>query len=248
MLAHKSWKYFLVFILCFGAYIATKHYFKTVLVEKKISYTTTASEVFIVWGLTSGSIPNTNLWPPDSHLDDEMIYTKMVADGKQFTTRLALPAETNIYYWLVQTKDKNGNATDIWDSGGDDKESYKLTFNYNGYFKPGYFIFLAGFVPLLMLFYDDQKRKTAAKIIAGTFHIKDYIPQFDSLRAIAVLLVIVHHWVPENSILNYTPNGPLGVNIFFVLSGFLITGILLKSKKQVETHGLARKTVFRNCM
>ncbi len=97
-----------------------------------------------------------------------------------------------------------------------------------------------------MLFYDDQKRKTAAKIIAGTFHIKDYIPQFDSLRAIAVLLVIVHHWVPENSILNYTPNGPLGVNIFFVLSGFLITGILLKSKKQVETHGLARKTVFRN--
>ncbi len=74
MLAHKSWKYFLVFILCFGAYIATKHYFKTVLVEKKISYTTTASEVFMVWGLTSGWRTENNS-PPDLHYRQKLIST-----------------------------------------------------------------------------------------------------------------------------------------------------------------------------
>jgi len=48
------------------------------------------------------------------------------------------------------------------------------------------------------------------------------IPALDSIRAIAVLLVIAYHFgVPY-------VNGALGVEMFFVLSGFLITWLLLR--------------------
>ncbi len=45
------------------------------------------------------------------------------------------------------------------------------------------------------------------------------IPQLDGLRAVAVLLVFTFHHA-------LAPSGWFGVDIFFVLSGFLITGIL----------------------
>jgi len=63
---------------------------------------------------------------------------------------------------------------------------------------------------------------------------KPYYHQLDSLRAIAVLLVIISHWFAKDHFLNrYSENGVLGVTLFFVLSGFLITGILLKSKEKI---------------
>ena len=40
--------------------------------------------------------------------------------------------------------------------------------------------------------------------------------------------MIFHHWIPAKSIINFLPNGPLGVNIFFVLSGFLVGGLIYK--------------------
>lgn len=60
-----------------------------------------------------------------------------------------------------------------------------------------------------------------------------FIPQLQSLRFIAVLLVIVAHWVPNN-IINKVPNGFIGVTFFFVLSGYLITTNLLYYKKSVD--------------
>ncbi len=57
-----------------------------------------------------------------------------------------------------------------------------------------------------------------------------YIKQLDSVRAIAVFLVILWHWIPRDSFINQFPTGPFGVHIFFVLSGFLITQILLKNR------------------
>lgn len=64
---------------------------------------------------------------------------------------------------------------------------------------------------------------------------KAYIPQLDNLRGIAVLLVIISHWFAKEHFINrFSPNGAIGVTIFFVLSGFLITGILLNSKQEIE--------------
>tara|TARA_B110000977_G_C10972516_1_gene452872 strand:+ start:38 stop:1132 length:1095 start_codon:yes stop_codon:yes gene_type:complete len=57
-----------------------------------------------------------------------------------------------------------------------------------------------------------------------------YIKQLDSLRAIAVILVIISHWFSKSHILNHFPNGTIGVDMFFVLSGFLITSILFQNR------------------
>lgn len=59
-----------------------------------------------------------------------------------------------------------------------------------------------------------------------------HIIQLDGVRFIAVGLVLLDHLFVE---INVIPFGALGVTIFFVLSGFLISRILLKSKE--KTHG-----------
>jgi peptidoglycan/LPS O-acetylase OafA/YrhL len=55
--------------------------------------------------------------------------------------------------------------------------------------------------------------------------ITTYWPQLDGLRAIAVACVMAFHFIP--GVDRYAPLGTMGVRLFFVLSGFLITGILL---------------------
>jgi peptidoglycan/LPS O-acetylase OafA/YrhL len=59
---------------------------------------------------------------------------------------------------------------------------------------------------------------------AGTAHV--YRPDVDGLRAIAVLAVLAFHAFPQSA-----PGGFAGVDVFFVISGFLITGILLDGLK-----------------
>lgn len=48
-----------------------------------------------------------------------------------------------------------------------------------------------------------------------------YVPQLDGLRAIACAVVVFHH-IPTP----FGTGGYIGVDVFFVLSGFLITGLL----------------------
>jgi peptidoglycan/LPS O-acetylase OafA/YrhL len=55
-----------------------------------------------------------------------------------------------------------------------------------------------------------------------------YIRQFDGIRFIAVALVLLHHFAPPLG--TAISAGYFGVELFFVLSGFLITGILYNSK------------------
>jgi peptidoglycan/LPS O-acetylase OafA/YrhL len=64
--------------------------------------------------------------------------------------------------------------------------------------------------------------------------------QLDGLRALAVLAVLWSHWAPEQWKFGL-PWGT-GVQLFFVLSGFLITGILLDHR----ASGLERMRVWRS--
>jgi len=49
-----------------------------------------------------------------------------------------------------------------------------------------------------------------------------YLPGLDGLRALAVLSVLLFHGRPS-----WLPGGFLGVDVFFVISGFIITRLLL---------------------
>ena len=60
-----------------------------------------------------------------------------------------------------------------------------------------------------------------------------YLPSIDSLRALAVLAVIIYHID-----VNYLPGGFLGVDLFFVLSGYLISSLLIKEYKKTGTLNL----------
>jgi len=63
----------------------------------------------------------------------------------------------------------------------------------------------------------------------------EYRPDIDGLRAIAVFSVIIYHAKINfgNSI--FLPGGFIGVDVFFVISGYLITSILLKEIKDTGT-------------
>lgn len=70
-----------------------------------------------------------------------------------------------------------------------------------------------------------------------------YRPDIDGLRAIAVLMVLFYHAdVP------YFSGGYVGVDVFFVISGFLITRLLineLDAKKEIDFAGFFNRRVRR---
>src|SRR5689334_13533013 len=71
-----------------------------------------------------------------------------------------------------------------------------------------------------------------------------YVKGLDTLRAFAVIFVLLGHWglpvtlgsVGENIFKGLIPNAAFGVNLFFVLSGFLITTILLNAANSEESR------------
>jgi peptidoglycan/LPS O-acetylase OafA/YrhL len=77
--------------------------------------------------------------------------------------------------------------------------------------------------------------------------IMDWYPSLNGLRAISITLVILHHLGKNTSIfkgisthrwlmplIRFIQDGQLGVNIFFVISGFLITSLLLKEEERTQ--------------
>jgi peptidoglycan/LPS O-acetylase OafA/YrhL len=67
-----------------------------------------------------------------------------------------------------------------------------------------------------------------------------YMPGIDGLRAIAVLAVIVYHAEPE-----WMTGGFLGVEVFFVISGYLITALLIEEYRATGTLDLSRFWIRR---
>jgi peptidoglycan/LPS O-acetylase OafA/YrhL len=67
----------------------------------------------------------------------------------------------------------------------------------------------------------------------------EYMPQLDGLRALAVTAVVTQHFNV------FSRGAGYGVHLFFVLSGFLITGILLAARREVVDSGMSRVHAFR---
>ena len=73
------------------------------------------------------------------------------------------------------------------------------------------------------------------------------VPQLDAVRGLAVLLVLLHNTdvYPSLHLGLIAGNGWMGVDLFFVLSGFLITGILLDTK---QSEGYFQNFYARRCL
>lgn len=67
-----------------------------------------------------------------------------------------------------------------------------------------------------------------------------YLPGLDGVRALAVVAVVVYHIDP-----GWLPGGFLGVDVFFVLSGYLITDLLRAERHRTGCIDLARFWIRR---
>jgi peptidoglycan/LPS O-acetylase OafA/YrhL len=86
--------------------------------------------------------------------------------------------------------------------------------------------------------------------------LRAHMPELDTLRGLAVLGVVFYHglyWARdltlypswEAGILRVMSVGQFGVNLFFVLSGFLITGVLIESRTQLDYY---KRFYFRRAL
>ena len=68
---------------------------------------------------------------------------------------------------------------------------------------------------------------------------KDRIPELDGVRGIAILMVLLSHSmviVRDTPISGIFQFGWIGVDLFFVLSGYLITGVLLRTRSDTNFY------------
>jgi peptidoglycan/LPS O-acetylase OafA/YrhL len=76
----------------------------------------------------------------------------------------------------------------------------------------------------------------------------EHMPHLDTLRAFAALLVLNHHWLKDLGVARFE-FGAYGVDLFFTLSGFLITGILLRQKQKTHNaFGLVRNFIIKRSL
>ena len=76
---------------------------------------------------------------------------------------------------------------------------------------------------------------TDTRTRTGVVRPKGYRPDIEGLRAVAILLVLIYH-----AGLPFFPGGFVGVDVFFVISGFLITGLLIRELESTGRISLPR--------
>ncbi len=83
--------------------------------------------------------------------------------------------------------------------------------------------------------------------VRGAGSALSYMPQLDGLRTLAVLGVFAVHFLPGDNVVRVIQDwGLYGVRLFFVLSGFLITGILVSCRARLEREGGSRGRMIAN--
>ena len=83
--------------------------------------------------------------------------------------------------------------------------------------------------------------------------LKGHLPALDGVRGLAILMVLATHYLVAGTaptlygriITKLSDYGAMGVDLFFVLSGFLITGILLDTRKK---HAYFRNFYMRRAL
>jgi peptidoglycan/LPS O-acetylase OafA/YrhL len=90
---------------------------------------------------------------------------------------------------------------------------------------------------------DDRQAVVAAEL-SPKAQALDYMPQLDGLRCVAMSMVLVGHFHSKASGWPI-PLAWLGVHLFFVLSGYLITRILLVQKQKIEAGVLASREAIK---
>ena len=76
---------------------------------------------------------------------------------------------------------------------------------------------------------------------------RGYCPALDGLRGVSILLVLEHHAPWHMARMDFLPGGYIGVDVFFVLSGFLITTLLVQEWNQSKAISLG-KFYFRGVL
>src|SRR5204862_5650993 len=83
---------------------------------------------------------------------------------------------------------------------------------------------------------------TSEQTLARNRALERYQPQFDGLRALAVLTVMVDHFsadVPNFPLPDWIRLGATGVRLFLVLSGYFITASLRRARDRMDASRLS---------
>src|SRR5262249_52859903 len=133
---------------CIGAYVYWQRSSRESAVPATIRYSSSsASEVYIVWNILDGPPADTRCFPSGSLEKSGLIWSRAQQEDRCFSVTINLPRGTHYYYWAVQTRDAEGAPTEVWDGGGE-QECFTGSVSY-GLFRPGYFVLLAGLLPIL---------------------------------------------------------------------------------------------------
>ena len=88
----------------------------------------------------------------------------------------------------------------------------------------------------------------SGRALAHTRALERYQPQFDGLRALAVLTVMVDHFsadVPNFPLPDWIHLGATGVRLFLVLSGYFITASLRRARDRMDAGELSAGRMIR---